>query len=249
MIHLKLKGKKCLITGASSGIGLSLTKQLLKEGVRVFAVSLEEMPLHDLYLSSYTCDLSIEDNVTKSFNQAIKEMGAIDIYIANAGQARYGLSKDLNQTSLNLMMNLNFYAPIQGLKLMINHHQEKPFTFMATSSVMAFWPLPGYAAYAGTKAALSTYIKAYRHEVDKGQTLILSYPVATNTNFFQISGQKHQSWMIQEPDKVANKMIQGIKKGRKVVYPSFLFRLIHTFCPFLLKPYMIREKKILRKDG
>jgi short-subunit dehydrogenase len=220
---------------------------LLIEGVRIFAVSLEDIPLQDLHLCSYICDLSKKENVIKSFNQAIKEMGTIDIYIANAGQARYGLSTELDQASKDLMMDLNVHAVIQGLELMKELRKDQPFTFVATSSVMAFWPLPGYAYYSATKSALSTYIKANRFEVNKDQRLTLVYPVATDTNFFQVSGQRHKSWMVQTPEWVAEKVIKGIKKGKKDIYPSFLFKFIHKYCRLLLKPYIKREIKILKQ--
>lgn len=246
---MNLNNKNCVITGASSGIGLEITKHLLNQGGHVYSISLDIMPLKHKNLISYQCDLSDLKQVHESFNHAIEVFKSIDIYIANAGQARYGLSKDLKDKDLDFLIQLNFKAVVKSLNLMKAHHKDKPFTFVATSSVMAFWPLPGYACYSATKAALSTYIKAYRSELNKDQKLILIYPVATDTNFFKISGQKHKSWMIQSPQHVAKRTIKGIKKGKKHIYPSILFMFVYKCFPYLLKPYINHEIKKLKENN
>lgn len=246
---MKLKNKKCFITGASSGIGLEITKRLLNDGVYVYSVSLDPMPIEHENLNTYQCNLSDIDAVKKAFKKGVDVLTSIDIYIANAGQARYGYSKDLSESDARLMLELNMYAVIQGLHLMKTTYEDQAFTFVATSSVMAFWPLPGYAYYSATKAAISTYIKDYRNEVSKNQKLILIYPVATDTNFFKVSGQKHSSWMIQSPEHVATKTIKGIKKGRKNIYTSILFMFVYSFFPFLLKPYVNYEINKLKQKN
>lgn len=244
---MDLMNKNCLVTGASSGIGLSIVKQLLSEGANVFAISIDQMDLTHKNLISYQCDLTDKGQVTVSFNKAIDRLKTIDIYIANAGQARYGYSKDISENDIDLLFNLNVKAVIKSLNLMKDTYNDKPFTFVATSSVMAFWPLPGYSTYSATKAAISNYINSYRHEVSKNQKLILVYPVATDTNFFKVAGQKHQSWMIQSPELVAKKVIKGIKKAKKNIYPSTLFKFIHRYFRFLLKPYIKYEIKKLKQ--
>lgn len=246
---MNLKNKNCIVTGATSGIGKSLTKYLLDEGANVFGIGLESEPIdfkHDHLMMCYA-DLSNVNQVSETFYKAIETLNHIDIYIANAGQARYGLSESVSKTDFDLLLNLNFKAVVKAINLMKNSHGEAPFSFLATSSVMADWPLPGYATYAATKAALATYIKGYRHEVVKGQNLLIAYPVATNTGFFKISGQKHKSWMIQTPEHVAKSMIKGIKKGKKNIYPSKIFHFIYKVAPALLNAYLRREKKLLKK--
>lgn len=246
---MNLKNKHCLVTGGSSGIGLSITKTLLKAGAFVFSVDIAETPLKHPKLKTYQCDLTHIDQVKQSFKKAIDALSTIDIYIANAGQARYGYSKDISDKDVNLLIQLNFKSLVEGLNLMTISHKNKPFTFVAISSVMAFWPLPGYAYYSATKAAMTTFIKAYRSEVQKDQKLLLIYPVATDTNFFKTSGQKHKSWMIQSPNHVAKKTLKAIKKGKKTTYPSILFMFIYRLFPFLLKPYINYEMNKLKENN
>ncbi|HKL47935.1 MAG TPA: SDR family NAD(P)-dependent oxidoreductase, partial [Candidatus Izemoplasmatales bacterium] len=227
IIMMTLKDKNIIITGASSGIGLSLTKQLLEEGANIFAISLDQIDMNNPHLHTYTCDLSKKDNIKASFKAAIKTMTSIDIYIANAGQARYGYSKDLKDAEQNFLFDLNVKAVMQALDLMKGQYPSQAFTFVTLSSAMAYWPLPGYASYAASKAAITNFMKAYRYELPKNQKLILVYPVATKTNFFKTSGQNHPAWMTQTPDHVGKVIVKGIKKGKKDIYPSFLFRIIH----------------------
>jgi short-subunit dehydrogenase len=248
-MKMNLKNKNCIVTGATSGIGKSLTKYLLDEEANVFGIGLEKDSIEFTHHSLTMCysDLSDIDQVIQTFHKAIEVLKHIDIYIANAGQARYGLSESMSKTDFDLLLNLNFISVVEALNLMKKNHEDLPFTFLATSSVMADWPLPGYATYAATKAALATYIKGYRHEIAKGQNLLIAYPVATSTNFFKVSGQKHKSWVIQTPEHVAKSMIKGIKRNKKNIYPSKIFHIIYKVAPRFLNSYLRREKKLLMK--
>lgn len=246
-MKVDLKDKKCIVTGASSGIGKGVVKYLLREGAYVFGISLEREAPDFLNEHYYPCcsDLSQPGEVLSTFQKAQSLFGEIDLYIANAGQARYGLSQSLLKSEMELLVNLNFLAVVEAFNLMKTSHPESPFSFLAISSVMADWPLPGYAFYSATKASIATYLKGVRHELRKGQKTHIVYPVATKTNFFSISGQTHQSWMLQTPEHVARAILKGLKKGKKHIYPSRLFYIAYKIAPFALNLYIQREIKLL----
>jgi uncharacterized protein len=238
------------VTGSSSGIGEALSKRLLLEGATVIGLSPLWAPNkinHDMF-HSIISDISQRDAVTSTFEEIIAQYGQIDLYVANAGQARYGLSSHLKEKDIDDLFNLNVHATMQGLMMMKQSHNNTPFIFVAISSVMAFWPLPGYAVYSATKAAVATFVKGFRHELSKGQHAQIVYPVATQTNFFKVSGQTHRSWMIQSPDHVARCIVNGIKRHRKNIHPSFIFRWTHKLMPLILNVYLRREKRLFESD-
>ncbi len=248
---LDLKKRVCVVTGSSSGIGEEVSKRLLLEGAYVIGISPLWAPdsINHENFRSITADLSIQGAVTSIIDEIIAQYGRIDLYVANAGQARYGLSHALSQEDMGVLFALNVHAVIQGLIRMKEAHQDKPFVFVAVSSVMAFWPLPGYAAYSATKAAVATFVKGFRHELSKGQHAHIVYPVATQTNFFKVSGQTHRSWMVQTPRHVAKKIVNGIKRHHHQIYPSWIFRLTHALMPCLLNVYLRRERKLLLRHS
>lgn len=244
---MDFQNKKCIVTGVASGIGQIVTQRLLQEGALVFGIDIAAQP--SINHESFTfclADLSKADDVKSTFLQAEELFGHIDLYVANAGQARYGSSLILGETDKSLMIDLNINAVVQAFQLMRISHGDAAFAFLGMSSVMADWPLPGYAFYAATKAAAANYLKGVRHELTKGQEVYIVYPVATQTNFFVTSGQTHKSWMTQTPEFVAGKIINGLKKGKQNIHPSFLFKIARKLFPFALQVYVKREIALLK---
>jgi len=91
-----LQGKRVLISGGSSGIGLATAQRFLEEGSRVFLTGLEQRQVDsalagldpDGAVSGLACDVSIEDDVARVVAAAHRALGGIDVLINNAGTAR-----------------------------------------------------------------------------------------------------------------------------------------------------------------
>jgi len=103
---MDLVNKKIVLTGAASGIGLTLLNLLARQQVQILAVDVNEEALktvcNDLLQSTkdsntikvakvapYVCDLSAPENVDKLFDIAVALLGGIDLFIANAGFAYF----------------------------------------------------------------------------------------------------------------------------------------------------------------
>jgi short-subunit dehydrogenase len=127
-------------------------------------------------------------------------------------------------------------------------YKDEPFHFVSLSSVMSYWPLPGYSLYSASKAALHAFFKGYRFEMNKDQCLHLVFPVSTKTNFFKASGQKHEHWFQQTPDHVAKTIIKGLEKNKKHIHPSKVFKWTYLICPWALKLYINHEIKALNSE-
>jgi 3-oxoacyl-[acyl-carrier protein] reductase len=91
-----LQGKRVLISGGSSGIGLATTRRFLEEGSRVFLAGLDEREVDSALarlgprseVSGLACDVSLEGDVTRMVEAAHRALGGIDVLINNAGTAR-----------------------------------------------------------------------------------------------------------------------------------------------------------------
>jgi len=86
---MDLSGKTALVTGASSGIGLALVKQLDRRGSRVMAVarSVGSVDLGGGNVRTYACDVSVRQNIDRLFDVAFEELGGVDVLVCNAGFA------------------------------------------------------------------------------------------------------------------------------------------------------------------
>lgn len=108
---------------------------------------------------------------------------------------------------------------------------------------MSHLSLPGYAQYSSTKAAVRSFIDAYRYELKPGNRVMVVYPIATRTQFFDAAGKKVPvPFPSQSAETVAKKVISGIESNAKEVYPSLLFRFIQVLDRFLFFILPIYQK-------
>lgn len=253
---MELRYKNIIITGASSGIGLELLLLFAKiPDVQIVAVArhIENIPEEVGVIYPYSSDVSKQQGVDAVFDYAHRTIGGVDLFIANAGFAYVETIEEPDWIHINDIFSLNVFSPIYALEKLLQENDRKTQCFVTTISCVGFISLPAYSLYCSTKAALRSFIEAYRYEMPSHIQITAVYPVATKTKFFdRASGQDRTPlpWPSQKADVVAAKILRGIIRGNRNVYPSFLFRIFYPLgraFPFLLKIYsMIEGRKIFR---
>lgn len=254
---MDINHKNIVLTGASSGIGLSLLNVLLNyKNVRIVAVArhIETIPIVEGVVFPFSVDLGNETGVDNLFEYTQSVFGEADIFIANAGSAYLEKLADPDWKHIENIFSLNTFSPIYSLQKFAQQGTSKPKCFVCTISAVAHVSLPYYSLYCSTKAALHQFIEAYRYESSDNLQLIAVYPVATRTAFFEKAAKDKQSpipFISQSSETVARAIIKGIAKNKKRVYPSFLFRIFnflgHNF-PFIFSLYSASEKRKVDKN-
>jgi short-subunit dehydrogenase len=104
--------------------------------------------------------------------------------------------------------------------------------------------------YGATKAAIHRFAEGYRFD-NSGKNLMVVYPIATRTKFFETAGHKiPKAFPVQSAESVARKIVSGIRKDRRKVYSSGLFRFIlvlNRILPFIKPAYQSFEFSKLKK--
>jgi short-subunit dehydrogenase len=255
---MDLQNNTIIVTGASSGIGLDLVRELLQHNCKIIAVarSIEKIDFHDERVTKFPCDISRPENIDQLFDFAIERFKTVDLFICNAGFAYYGEISGPDWGEIEKIYQTNVFSAIYIAEKMKSLHGSRPFQVAITASAMSFLSYPGYTLYASTKAALHGFATGYRCELGRGQKLQMIYPIATRTKFFEQAGEKTPiPWPSQAPEKVASTIVNGLIKGKNSIFPSKLFQslnILNGYLPFLFKLIIVFEtfkfKQWLKKN-
>jgi NAD(P)-dependent dehydrogenase (short-subunit alcohol dehydrogenase family) len=187
-----LRGKRILVTGASSGIGEAGAVKLAREGATVVVAARRRELLDDVVeriidaggeARAHACDLSDLDAVDDLVARVEHDLGGIDILINNAGKSiRRPLAESLDRWhDVERTMTLNYYSPlrlIRGLAPGMRERGDGHIINVSSWGVLSE-STPLFAVYNASKAALSSVSRVIETEWDKDgvHSTTLYYPL------------------------------------------------------------------------
>ena len=231
--------RTCLITGASSGIGVELARELARRGHGVTLVARREGPLrtladelhaaHAVRAEVATADLA-EVSARDQLVADLEERGLdVDVLVNNAGFSTMGPvhSSDPAREVAMIRTDVEAVAHLCSALLpgMVRRGRG---AVLNVASTAAFQPLPGQAGYGGSKAFVLSYSHAVAQEVRKhGVTVTALCPGPVETGFAEVMGLTESQaadslprFMWLDAASVAAQGIDGLEKGRGVVIPG-----------------------------
>lgn len=156
--------KVAIVTGASSGIGLAVSKKLLSLGYTVYGISRRGTSAEGVY--SLAAEITDEKAVTAAIDSVYEAEGQIDLLINNAGMGISGPVEFTDTEDMKQIMEVNFYGQVFCAKAVLPYMRERGTgRIVCTSSVAAPIAIPYQAFYSTSKAAVSAMALALRNEV------------------------------------------------------------------------------------
>ena len=171
---IDLSDKIALVTGASRGIGQSISMILAQNGAHVVCVSrnvndvqsvADKITHQKFNASAVSCDISDSNNVTELVKDIIEKHGRIDILINNAGITRDNLLMRMSEDDWNEVINVNLKAAFTAIKAASRSMiKQRSGRIINISSVVGLIGNAGQVNYAASKAGLIGMTKSVARE-------------------------------------------------------------------------------------
>lgn len=208
-----------IITGAGSGFGLELAKQLVARGWVVYATDKDEAALDNpkaFGAKAIRMDVTSDSDVAKAVGQVIKAEGRIDLMVANAGFGNFASIEETTQEKVRALFEVNVFGVERCIRAVLPQmRKQRSGRILMTASVVAHVSLVGLGWYAATKHSVRAIANALRQEVKAlGIKVSVIEPGTVRTNFDSVAfGHLRDSRSISDYDKVMegfNKYLGGL---------------------------------------
>jgi short-subunit dehydrogenase len=185
---MQLDGKVVLITGASDGIGAACAAEFAAAGARLSltARSADGLARAGGPSALITAgDLTIEETRRQVVERTMARFGGVDILINNAGVGLYGHSWSASLDDARHLMELNFFALLGIMQLVIPHMRDRRSGMIVNvSSIGGKIPLPWMTLYSASKYAVNALTEGLRMELRAdGVKTMLVCPGYVTTGF------------------------------------------------------------------
>jgi NADP-dependent 3-hydroxy acid dehydrogenase YdfG len=229
----EIRNLNVVITGASSGIGAELARQLAGEGARVVLVARREDVLRDVAkrcgagAHPVVADVTIRDEVKRVVAEAIERLGHLDVWVNNAGRGITRMPSELTDDDVDDMIRINVKSALYGMQEILPHFRERGRgQVVNVSSMLGRLPMATMrSAYNGAKHFLNAMTANFRDELRQtapGIEITLVSPGVVRTDFglnaLHGGMDSRQLPASQSAEEVAAVIVWAIRTGKPDVY-------------------------------
>jgi short-subunit dehydrogenase len=243
--------RNALVTGASSGLGRELVRQLvLDRAMTVLATARRLDRLESLVaelppgkVEILAGDLGDPGFRQELWDRALTLPGGVDLLVNNAGLGNYAELAEQDPEAIRQIVELNLIALIDLSQKAVRHMKSRRSgQILQISSVLGFIGVADSAVYVASKHAVNGLVKSLRYELSgTGVRVWAACPGRTVSEFSMVArGQdaKARGWPGQEPtDRVVRGIVRGLDSRRGFVLPTWRAWAIVTVANWLSQPF------------
>jgi 3-dehydrosphinganine reductase len=233
--------RKVVITGASSGIGLALAKQVARAGAHVVLIARRAAPLEEAkaqvlaeggkgQVEIVPLDISREQDVNEAMARVLAA-GPVDVLVNNAGVVMPGRFVELPMKEFHSMMDINYFGTVHMCRALVPAMIErKSGRICNVSSLAGVIGIYGYTPYAASKFAICGFSQALRAELwPHGIAVSVCMPPDTDTpqlafeNQYKPKETKAIAGTVKalSAEQVAGAIARGVENGSFEIFADF----------------------------
>jgi len=236
----ELSGKRALVTGASSGIGAAIARELAGLGVDLVLTARRRDAL-DTVAAACTARGVRVDVITADLGQAgaaatlwaaARAIGPIDVLINNAGFGYFRPFRSAAWARDAELLQLNITSLVELSRRFIDDRATAAGRAYVVhiASIGAYQAVPNMAVYASSKAFVRNFSEALHDEL-RGTPITVTCicPGGTQTNFHAAAGAGNYGWLanasMMTAESVARITVAAMRKGKRNVVPGLINKL------------------------
>ena len=235
-----IQGAAVAVTGAASGIGRALAKELAARGADLALADRDEAGLASIAaeigdarkVTTHRIDVSVPSDITAFADAAVTAHPSLNIVINNAGVALLGTFTEVEEAQMEWLMNINFWGVVRSTRAFLPHlSRQRAAHVVNLSSIFGIVAPPGQTAYCASKFAVRGFSESLRHELEAaGSPVRISvvHPGGVATNIARNSRngganfdnarrveaiEKFEKVATKSPTAAAIRIIEGIEKN------------------------------------
>jgi NAD(P)-dependent dehydrogenase (short-subunit alcohol dehydrogenase family) len=196
---MKLAGKKALITGGNSGIGLATAELFVREGAQVAITGRDQKTLDEALAllgentRAYQADVTDSAARTTLFDALKKDFGSLDIVFANAGISGRTVVGETEEAAFQNLIQINLVGAFLTVNSAVPILNDGA-SILFNGSVHNYLGQPGYAAYAATKGGIFSMARAIAADLaPRGIRVNVIAPGATKTPIWSRGARANRS--------------------------------------------------------
>lgn len=265
------QGKRCLITGAASGIGRATALALAAQGAELYLTDRDEVGLAQTVDDAKALgadvpahralDISDYDQVAAFAADIHAAHSSMDVVMNIAGISAWGTVDQLTHQHWRSMIDVNLMGPIHVIETFLPPmvQARRGGHLVNVSSAAGIVALPWHSAYSASKYGLRGLSEVLRFDLARhriGVSVVVPGAVKTGlVQTVQIAGVDREDPNVQKwvdrfaghaisPEKAADKILAGVQRNRFLIYTSADIRALYAFKRVAWWPYSVAMRQV-----